>query len=175
MPSARDWPTRLAAAAFALVAAADAQAQILWQNVERGMSAEEVRRAQPRAVPYEDPSALFNGARCLLRIEDYEFGGQRLTVCFYMLAGRLHQVTLKLKSANEAIFHSLAAELRERHGSETGAGAGLCVQEILRTCRAEWPLPGGVRLHIGWYGLGADRGFLNVNYQASPSRESCRP
>lgn len=167
--------TRLAAAALGLSGAAAAQAQVLWQNVEAGMTADEVRRAQPRAVPYDDPSRLFNDARCLLRIQDYEFGGQRFNVCFYMLAGRLHQVTLKMKNTSEASFHALAAALRERHGNGTPDEAGLCIQEILRTCRIQWPLGGGVRLHMGWYGLGADRGFLNVNYQTGAAAESRRP
>lgn len=154
-----------AAALLLLFAAAPAQAQLLWENVKAGMTAEEVRRAQPRAQVYDDADRLFNGARCLLRIGHYDFGGRSLTVCFYMLDGRLHQVTLKLRPAVESDFAALSALLRERYGPARQTADPICLREILESCRVEWTLPDGIELSILWGNLLAGDGYLNINYQ----------
>lgn len=97
----------IVAAIAAAFVGTSASAHVLWQNVEVGMTPDEVRAAQPEARAPARVTTLASGARCELQLRAYEVGGQIFDVCFFMTDGRLSQVTM---TAREASFAQLPNE-----------------------------------------------------------------
>lgn len=123
-----------------------AAATPLWQNVESGMTAAQIKRSQPSAQTSDNPDPLGNGATCDLTIPALAIGTDEYRVCFFMLHGRLVEVMLTAKNPNEAMFRETINLLRSKYGPELGAGEPLCKPGVMTMCEASWALKSGVNV-----------------------------
>lgn len=107
----------LMTAAVAL-AAAPAAAQPLWRNFQSGMTAEQVRAADPRvaANPLAAKERLKDGAACELVIEAVEIDGRPFRSCFYFRAGKLAQISLGDRGATPQMFRGIKTRLANENG-----------------------------------------------------------
>lgn len=76
---------------FAVALSSEAPAQTLWQNTAVGMTADQIRAAQPSARLPAVRGTLRGGATCELEVGGYEVSGERFDVCFFLRDGSLSQ------------------------------------------------------------------------------------
>lgn len=100
--------------------AAPAQAQTLWRGFTSGMTVEQARAADPRAVPNPRAASerLKDGAACELVIEAVEVETRRFRGCLYFRDGRLIQVALGDAAASHTGFRGIVSKLSVEHGPE---------------------------------------------------------
>lgn len=136
-----------------------ATAQVMWQNVERGMTPDEVFRAQPQAEPNPDPGTLFDGSRCNLHIAQYPAGDYSYEVCFFFKDMALTQVTLGMAGEPEKLdFDSVVAVLTERYGAPAS------VAKDATGWNADWMLSSGVNIAVVYIEAPLVP-LININYQ----------
>lgn len=158
----------------AILFASSASAAPLWQASESGMSVAQVAAAFPAAEPQSNPSTLYGGARCELKIAVYSVGASRFSVCFYFVETRLKQVTLTAAEPTEALFDSSVDLLRSKYGSELGAGTPACKRGLLTACKADWALPTGANVSVVYMTIGGKEPVLNINYQTRMADEASK-
>jgi hypothetical protein len=164
-----------AAVAAAMVCfASPAAALPLWQNVDSDMTVAQIRAAQPEAEPDPAPGTLNNGARCELTIPSLAIGADTYKVCFYMLGGKLHQVTLTAKSPNRPRFESTVDLLRGKYGADIGAGQPLCRPGLMTICEAKWLLKTGVNVDAVFLQVGSNEPLVNINYQTRMAADASK-
>jgi len=93
--------------------------QILWQNVQAGMTPDEVRAAQPQAEIQPNLKVAQKVGPCYLRIASFVVNNDRYAVCFDFKNGALDQVRLiAFGRPKMAQYNSIMALLRARYGAE---------------------------------------------------------
>lgn len=164
-------------AALAVVAVIFAQPTIaapLWQNVGSGMTAAEIRKAQPAAIDNPKPETLKNGAKCELVIQSLAIGTDNYEVCFFILGGKLHQVTLGAQNPNRPMFESTVDLLRSKYGPELGAGQPLCRSGMLTICEAKWMLKTGVNISALFMQVSNNDPLVNIVYQTRMAADASK-
>ena len=152
--------------ALALGLPSAASGQVMWQNVERGMSLEQVRSAQPKAVAVDKPENLHDGATCELHLSDYQVGLSKYEVCFYFLRGRLSQVTLgHIGKPEKSNFDEVVLLLTAKYGKP------ISVEQDVLGWSAEWVLPNGVNISVLYIGPKLTP-LININFQYRIKTES---
>ncbi|HYG29977.1 MAG TPA: hypothetical protein VD887_07165 [Allosphingosinicella sp.] len=167
---------RLIVLFLGLCIAAEASAQVLWQNVRYGMTPEEVQAAQPGARRPDRPPTLFRGAAvCELQIPGYEVDRLQFDVCFFIQNGRLIQVMMTATQPSEAAFRSMSELLQARYGAAM-ADAGEPCRRVgsLRICERDWLLENGTNVGILYIDVMGRAPVLNINYQVRLRDESRR-
>jgi hypothetical protein len=165
---------RALAGVAALVVSSIGAAAPLWQNVNSGMTPSQVKLAQPLAVTNLNPGHLASGATCDLTIQSLNVGTYDFSVCFYMMAGRLSQVTLKALSPNRPMFQSTVDLLRAKYGPELGAGNPLCREGMLTVCEAKWMLKSGVNVDALLMQVQGTDPIMNINYQTTMAMDTSK-
>lgn len=167
---------RVVAAFAALVVSSSAEAAPLWQNVESGMTAAQVRHAQPEAQPSSNPDPLGSGASCDLMIPSLSVGGGTFRVCFYMLHGRLDQVTLKALNPSHSMFESTVDLLRGKYGPELASGQPLCrwIGSAMEECSADWVLKSGTNVSALFMEIGGSDPLVNIVYQTRMAKDASK-
>jgi hypothetical protein len=167
---------RVLAAIAAVFVPATANAIPLWQNVQSGMTVAEVRQAQPDARPSSSLDPLGNGATCDLEIPSLSVGSDSFHVCFYMLHGRLVQVTLKALSPSRAVFETTVDLLRGKYGKELAAGQPLCrtIGGDMEECTADWVLTSGANISALFMEIGGTNPLFNIVYQTRMAKDASK-
>ena len=156
----------LLCAAGALLSATASVAQTLWQNTNVGMTADQIRRAQPSAQVPSRAQTLHGGAVCGLELPDYEVGSDHFRVCFFMKDGRLAQVTMTSTEPSIPAYDALSVMLRARYGNELSASSQPCARgRGLTVCTMEWLLDTGVNVSLLYSDVNGRLQILNVVYQ----------
>jgi hypothetical protein len=167
--------SHIIATVLAALAATPAGAQVLWQNVQAGMTTAEIQRAQPRAVVVTGhKQTLKDGwATCELSLDTYEVQGNDFSVCFFMREGKLVQVMMKANEPSIVVFRSIGDLLRAKYGQELSPAADPCRRVGSMTlCELKWLLPSGVNVSSIYIDIGGRSPLLNVNYQTTMREES---
>jgi hypothetical protein len=156
--------------------AVPASAQVLWQNVSVGMTADQIRAAQPAVAVPTERSTLHSGAICELQLRGYEVQGDSFDVCFFLQDHRLIQVMMSAQRASRSAFDSFAALLRARYGREVSPNAAPCriVSADFTSCGIDWLLPSGVNVSLNFLAVRGTEDLLKINYQVRLRREGDR-
>lgn len=141
---------------------AQAFAQTLWQNVNSGMSIDEVRTAQPSVVNVATPDKLATGATDNLQIPAYTLDGISFDVRFFFLDGKLAQVGLTATGRpSYANYDDLVQALRSQHGPETSGGKTAIGHQT------KWQGVNGLNITIFY--LSELNGMLRIAYAPAPA------
>lgn len=156
----------------AVTLATPAGSQVLWQNVSSGMTIAQIKAAQPSAVASDKPERLASGAQCELRISDYDISAKTYRVCFYMLGGKLSQITMSANEPSQVAFRTITDLLRAKYGTELSPKPNPCTSGFMATCEVTWLLPTGVNVEVLFLQVGRTDPLLNVVYQTRMKSES---
>ena len=153
-----------------------ATAQVLWQNVSVGMSADQIRSAQPSVSAPTERSTLHNGAVCELELRGYQVQGDGFDVCFFLQDHRLIQVMMSSQRPSRSAFDSFAVLLRARYGTEVSPNVDPCriVSADFTSCGIDWLLPSGVNVSLSFLAVRGTEDLLKINYQVRLRREGDR-
>ncbi|MGD9868776.1 MAG: hypothetical protein AB7U38_12325 [Hyphomicrobiales bacterium] len=117
------------------------------------MSIEQVRAAQPNAVPHSIPSNVPDGPTCELQIPNYDVSIYLFDVCFLFREGRLEQVDLRAQAATIATYEGAARLLRARYGESLSQQSSLCrPRPPVTLCSTQWLVEGGVDITLLFVG-----------------------
>lgn len=158
---------------FLLLVPSPALAQVIWENVRAGMTAAQIRAAQPAARVPRERGRLHNTvndrvAICELQIRGSEVAGQMFDTCFYLYAGRLVQVMMTARNPSRALAGTLAAHLRSRYGAELEKDEDPCPPAgLLTMCEWNWRVAGGSEVNITYADVEGEAAALNINYRSS--------
>jgi len=159
---------------FVSFLSATAFAAPLWQNVESGMTASQVRLAQPDAQIDANPTRLGGGATCDLSIPSLDVGGDAYKVCFFMLDGKLLEVMLTALEPTQPMFDSTIELLRGKYGTELAGGHPLCTMiGIMKNCEANWLLKSGVNISALLIKID-DMETMNIVYQTRMAKDASK-
>ena len=165
------------AGAVAALAANSAAAQVLWQNIEAGMTAAEIRRAQPHASVVTGAKETLRGgwASCELSVRSYEVQGHNFSVCFFMREGKLIQVMMRSGAPSIVAFRSLGDLLRAKYGQELSPAPDPCRRiGSMNMCELKWLLPSGVNVSAIYMDIGGRGPVFNINYRTAMREESSK-
>ena len=150
-----------------------ATATELWQGAQSGQSAEEILLAFENARPNPSPDTLNTGASCDLKIDQLQVARYSFAVCFFLLDGKLDQVTLSLDSdvvgkGGHAVFDRVLEALRSKYGEENDLEKK--EGSFLTTSDANWYL-GDLNINLLMLFVGDDGDVsVNINYQTRVSQ-----
>lgn len=151
----------------ALAAATPAFSQTLWQNLNVGMSPQQIMAAKPEAVRQDNPDHLASGAECQLKIQHFELLADDYSVCFFILDGKLAQVTLHHNGKpSKSDFDNVATALSAKYGRPYSEKPNALGYE------ADWVLDSGVNISMVLFDKYTP--LLNINYQTRIAGEASK-
>jgi hypothetical protein len=150
--------------AMPLLVASPAVGQTLWQNVDSGMTAAQVRQAQPTAATPAKVEKLASGATCNLAIDQLSIDGAPYNVCFYFLDERLVQIMMSASgSPSRGQYMGIVSLLRAKYGAE------LSSEKTVLGHETDWLLPSNVNISVVYFSEVGP--LLNVVYQTRMADE----
>lgn len=149
-----------------------ANAQVLWQTTEFGMTVDQVRELVPMAKPSKTRDTLGSGAVKLLAIEEFTLVSRPFEVGFYFADQKLVQVTVSAKNLDSyskasQVYESLLVVLRSKFGPEISSRRETGLFKLAETA---WKAG---KTNIGLLLVGvANTMTLNIHYQVRLHEES---
>lgn len=157
-----------------LVISTSAHAQSLWGETASGMNPSQIIAIVNGARLIPDGSTLGNGAKELIRLDDFRVVNESFKVRFYFFDEKLNQVTLNLNdersfSSSLLVFDSLADALRSKYGKEISRD--IDSRSVLKKAEANW-VSGRTNINLFVMAVGDSPATLNLNYQTRLSAEA---
>lgn len=157
-----------------LMISISAQAQSLWRETASGMNPSQIIEIVKGTHLIRDGSTLGDGAKELIRLDDFNLVNESFKVRFYFIDEKLTQVTLNLNeersfSSALLVFDSLADALRSKYGKEISRN--IDSRSILKKAEANW-VSGSTNINLFVMTVGDSPAILNLNYQTRLSEEA---